>query len=487
MTGPAPATGAPRPRPDTDDRELQQAGRDLLFALHAVSRALHLYPLENQAVQNALADLERAAERVIRHDDVASIRHVGDFFFVNDLRLRMDLASFATFGAVGRLLGAHRVGQMEIGPGTSRAEWTSTLTLLLTEPDPQRPFDRLQERLGAAGVSRILVEERGEETGTPDVDAARDAARRTYAHTVAVARDVMTAGRMGKGVSLRRVKRAVQSIVDQVLNNQTSIVGMTTLRDYDQYTFTHSVNVCIFSVALGKRLGFGKHELYELGLGALMHDIGKSRLPLEVLNKSTALDDREWALLREHPTEGLLALFALRGLVEPPFRAMLTAYEHHMKQDLSGYPTSRRPRQSSLFPRIVAIADSFDAATTERPYQQPALRPDEVLRGMRDNPRYGLDPLLVRAFISMTGLYPVGTLVVLDSYDLGVVVAPSPRPDALHQPTVRVIYSALGLPVQPPQLVDLSERDPTTGRPLRSIIKTTDPERYNIHVGDYFV
>ena len=470
-----------------DDRELQQGGRELLFALHSAARALRLYPFENQTVQNALAELERTASRVLHHEGEASVRHVGDFFFINDLRLRMDLASFATFGAVGRLFRTHNVGEMEIGPDVARDEWTTVLTLLLSEPDPGRPFERLLERFTTAGVERIHIGPRGDEVDAGDADVARDVARRTYAQTVAVAREVMTAGRMGKGVSLRRIKRAVQSIVDQVLTNQTSIVGMTTLRDYDQYTFTHSVNVCIFSVALGKRLGFGKQELYELGVGALMHDIGKSRLPLEVLNKSTTLEEHEWALLREHPTEGLLALFAMRGFSEPPFRAMLTAYEHHMKRDLSGYPSSRRARKTTLFPRMVAIADSFDAATTQRVYQSSPGRPDHVLREMRDNPKYGLDPLLVRAFISMTGIYPVGTLVVLDNYDLAVVIAPNPRPDALHQPTVRVIYTALGMRVDPPEMLDLSERDPATGHPRRTIIKTTDPERHNIHVGDYFV
>lgn len=488
MSEPNPLAAAePRFGAGAEDRELQQSGRELLFTVHAATRALRLYPLENQAVQNALGELERAATRLLASETEATVRHVGDFFFVNDLRLRMDLATFATFGAVGRLLKGHGIGQLEVHRGVARDEWIASLTLLLAEPDPQRPFERIVERLAASGVSHVAFRERTAEAEPPEANLSRDTARRMYAQSVAVAREVMTAGRMGKGVSLRRVKRAVQSIVDQVLTNQTSIVGMTTLRDYDQYTFTHSVNVCIFSVALGKRLGFAKQELYELGVGALMHDIGKSRLPLEVLSKSTTLDDRDWALLREHPTEGLLALFAMRGFSEPPFRAMLAAYEHHMKVDASGYPRSHRPRAVSLFPRIIAVADSFDAATTQRVYQTSPGRPDLVLREMRDNPQRGLDPLLVRAFISMTGIYPVGSLVVLDTYELAVVVAPNPRPDALHQPAVRVIYTALGLPVDPPRPLDLAEVDPATGRARHTIIKTTNPERYGINVGDYFV
>jgi hypothetical protein len=106
---------------------------------------------------------------------------------------------------------------------------------------------------------------------------------------------------------------------------------------------------------------------------------------------------------------------------------------------------------------------------------------------MRDNPARGFDPLVVKAFISMTGIYPIGTLVVLDSYELAVVVAPSSHADSPHQPLVRVIFDTMGIPLDPPPLVDLTEVDPATGRPYRTIIKTTDPERYGIHVGDYFV
>lgn len=466
-------------------RELQVEGRELIFALHGALRALRLYPLENQAVQNALAELGRAAAPLLRDQPDLAIRRVGDFFFVNDVRLRLDLASFATFGGLGRALDQHSIGEVYVQRGAPLAEWTTLLALINAEPAPDEPFARFAERLAQAGVSRVRVEERHDSADPLPQELARDVARRTYAHTVAVAREVMTARRMGKGVTLRRVKRAVQSIVDQVLNNQTSIMGMTTLRDFDQYTFTHSVNVCIFSVALGKRLGFEKQALYELGLGALMHDLGKMRLPLEVLNKPSALDEREWSLLREHPTEGLLALFEFSGLAEPPFRAMLISYEHHMKHDGSGYPASRRPRARSLFARIVAVADGFDAATTQRVYESEPGRPDRVLQGMLENEKWGMDPLLVRAFVGMTGIYPIGSLVVLDSYELAVVVSPNPSPNALHQPVVQVIYNSLGVPVDPPRRLDISETDAETGLPLHTIIKTTDPAEYGLHVSDY--
>ncbi|MEX0912645.1 MAG: HD domain-containing phosphohydrolase [Gemmatimonadota bacterium] len=468
-----------------EDRAGQRSGRDFLFAMHAALRALKLYPLENQAVQKALAELDQIARRIGGREDGLTLRYVGDFCFINDLRLRVDLASYATFGAVGRALHAHDIGQVEVDDQVTREEWTAWLSLLLREPASADAFSDFQERLERSSVRHIQVTPPDEATQTPTTENAREQARQTYMHSVAVAREAMMGVRMGRAVSVRRVKRAVQQIVDQVLNNESSMMGMTALRDYDEYTFAHSVNVCIFSIALGKKLGLSKLELYELGLGALMHDIGKVSMPIELTTKTGHLDEPEWEMIREHPTDGLLTLLEMRRMGEIPLRAMLTAYEHHMKIDQTGYPRSVRPRDPTLFSRIVGIADGFDAATTRRSYQAEPWLPDAVLREMRDNPVRGFDPLLVKAFISMTGFYPVGSVVVLDTFELAIVY--ETNSDAPNQPIVRIVYDDMGAPVLPPPMVDLSEIDPATGSPKRAIIKTTDPEKYGIDVKEYVV
>src|SRR5688500_9827211 len=260
---------------------------------------------------------------------------------------------------------------------------------------------------------------------------------------------------------------------------------MTTLRDYDEYTFTHCVNVCIFSVILGQRLGLDKIELYELGLGALLHDLGKQRSDADITKKTAGLTDDEWNLMQQHPTEGLLSLFSMRGFTDAPYRAMLIAYEHHMKTDLTGYPKNKRGRNPTLFSRIVAVADGFDAATSKRSYQSVPWPPGKVLAEMRDNPKRGYDPLLVKAFLNVTGVYPVGTLVTLDTHEMAVVIQSNPNPQLLHQPIVKIVSNSMGMPLPEPVSVDLSDTD-GSGNPFRSIIKTTNPERYGINVGDYF-
>ncbi len=151
----------------------------------------------------------------------------------------------------------------------------------------------LRDRLQTGNVTRIAVELPLEsEEKMAEAEQAREAAKRTYSHGVAVTKDLINSVRLGRTTSVAKVKRAVQSIVDQVLNNETSLIGLTAIRDYDEYTFTHSVNVCILAVAIGKKLSLSRLQLYDLGLAALLHDVGKARIPVEVLNKTTGLDER---------------------------------------------------------------------------------------------------------------------------------------------------------------------------------------------------
>jgi HD-GYP domain-containing protein (c-di-GMP phosphodiesterase class II) len=227
-------------------------------------------------------------------------------------------------------------------------------------------------------------------------------------------------------------------------------------------------------------------QMYDLGLAALFHDIGKSRVPLGVLNKTDGLTDDDWRWLAAHPWLGVLALFQLRGLQEVPYGAMIVAYEHHMKADLTGYPRSVRSRQMDVFSKIVAVADGFDAATSRRAYQTVPLSPAAVLAGMRDNPRRGFDQVIVKGFINLVGIYPVGTLVVLDTFELAVVHSVNPNPQAISRPVVRIVSDDRGNILFPGELADLTEQAaPETFR--RTIIKTENPDRYGITVGDYFV
>ena len=491
MTATAPdARRAPGGFGDLDgDPYIRRAGRAFVQALYGAVRAIKLYPVENAAVQKALSDLTTLTAEILSREGELEFRVAGEFLFVNSTRLRLDLDNYASFSHLLSLLRSSGVGTLTGTAGLTPRDWLVLLSLLQA-PSGEGPAARLADleaRLAKANVTVFTVGPAGEEESDREFRArSKEAAKRTYAQSVAVTRDVINSVRMGRAPNLKRIKRAVQGIVDQILNEESSLIGLTAIRDYDEYTFTHSVNVCIFSVALGRRIGLTKLQLYDLGLAALFHDIGKSRVALEVLQKATALSDDEWRQIAAHPWLGVLAMFHVRGQQELPYRAMVVAYEHHMKYDLTGYPRPIRPRQMGIFSKIVAVADAFDAGTSKRTYQTNPASPAAVLAEMRDNPKRGMDPVVVKSFVNLTGIYPIGTLVVLDTFELGLVQASNALPEFMSRPMVRIVADDRGNVVHPGELVDLSERG-DGGVFKRTIIKTANPDQYGIRIGDYFV
>ncbi|MDH3496879.1 MAG: HD domain-containing protein [Gemmatimonadota bacterium] len=473
----------------TTEGLVRHAGRQFLLHFYAVLRTLKLYPIENELAQRALDELHQSALSLLQVEDQLEVRLSGEFIFVNATRLRLNLDNYASFSHVLGTLRNAGVGVMSVDEHVERREWQVFASLLLAsgarEPSPNR-LTELYQRMLQGSVTHITVEPPAEDEDLEDEAQAKEVAKRTYERSVAVTKEVVNSIRMGRSASVKKVKRAVQSIVDQVLSNEVSLVGLTTIRDYDEYTFTHSVNVCIFSVAIGKRLGLGRLQLFDLGLAALLHDVGKSRVPVEVVTKQGSLDEDEWRIMQSHPWLGVLTLFGLRGYGEVPYRGIIVAHEHHMKTDLSGYPKALRPRTLSVFSKIVAVADGFDAATSRRTYQTVPLQPDEVLREMWENPRRGLDPVLVKALINLMGVYPVGTCVILDTYEIGLVHAANADLTQIHRPVVRLVLSTEGQRLVPAPLVNLADAGPE-GNYKRTIIKVTDPGRWGITPGDYFV
>jgi hypothetical protein len=323
----------------TPDGQLRQGGRTLLLAFYTALRSLKLYPLENTAVQNALEDLDGVARRLLDLEGELEIRMAGDFIFVNSTRLRVELDNYASFSHILAMFRAFDIGALRIRPGIEKREWQVFLSVLLRLADrgpADEPLEELHDRLEEAKVVHLELERPLPEGGS--TEQSRHAAKQVYAQGVAVTKDVIGSVRMGRTARLKRVKRAVQLVVDQVLNNETSMLGLTAIRDYDEYTFTHSMNVCIISVALGKKLGLSKVQLCDLGMTALLHDVGKARVPTDILNKAGKLDENEWKVIQAHPWFGALTLFSMRAYEEIPYRSILVAHEHHMKIDLTGYP-----------------------------------------------------------------------------------------------------------------------------------------------------
>jgi HD-GYP domain-containing protein (c-di-GMP phosphodiesterase class II) len=474
----------------TGEAYVRVASRAFILAFYGTMRNLRLYPIENAVVQQSLQELSLITGDLIAREKECEFRVAGEFIFVNSTRLRLDLDNYSSFSALLAQFRQNGIGTLRARTVPATRDWTILLGFVMNPQgsDAEQRYEALSRRLEETGVEAFelapLVES-DEENGGPHLEA-KEKAKRTYVRSVEATKDVINSIRMGQSANIGKIKRVVQGIVDQILADETSLIGLTTIRDYDDYTFTHSVNVCIFAVALGRRLGLSRLQLYDIGFAGLFHDIGKSRVPLDIINKVDVLTDDEWRMIAAHPWLGVLALFSVRDQQEFPYRSMLVAFQHHMKRDLTGYPRSLRTKTLMFYAKIVAVADGFDAATSRRSYQTVPMAPSAVLQEMRDNSRRGMDPVIVKAFINLLGIYPVGTFLVLDTFELAIVHAANPDPDMLSRPLVRIVSDELGNVQYPGLVVDLTERT-DAGQFSRSIIKTADPDRYGIRVGDYFV
>lgn len=463
-------------------------GRELIQNLLVAFRSGQLYEPGNDTLRASAKRLSRTLSELWQVDGLARLETGQDTVLVNGSRVRSELRHYTVHQNLLRFFQSLEVGGFEwirpLDPDeTARFAYVVGRLEGGGAGSVERTARRLQEG-GVEGVRVLPLREETTETLVEDPNA-RVRAERTYRHGVAVTRDFMESLRAGRAVRTDQVKRAVQSIVDQVLDDETLLVGLTNLRDFDEPTFTHSVNVCVFSISLGQRIGLSRFELYDLGLCALMHDIGKVDVPSEILKKADSLDHEEWEEMQNHVRYGVHRLIERRPTGQIPLREMLVAFEHHLNVDLSGYPELFSPRKLTFFSRIVAICDTFDAGTTPRVYKTDPINPPEMIGAMMRWSGTRYDPVLLKAFVNLLGVYPPGTLTLLDTMELAVVVARNPDPDLLDRPRARLIADHQGNRIEGP-VVDLAER----GRGeeyVRTIIKVLDPDRYGVDVGRHFL
>ena len=254
---------------------------------------------------------------------------------------------------------------------------------------------------------------------------------------------------------------------------------MITINAYDNYTFAHSVNVSILAMYIGKGLGLPKEILERLGICGLFHDLGKIVWPHELLNKVGALSEDEFKQIRQHSLNSTrLIVQQMAVSVHRKGRMLLPPFEHHLKYDLTGYPDIGWKKPLSLCGRILAIADVYDALTSPRVYRKEAMSADRALGLMLQGSGTVFDPILLKVFINMLGVYPIGTLLELDGGELALV-SKRPTSDDIARPWVVLLKSDGNSGYQRGEEIDLANKD-TTGEYRRKIMASMNPTTYNI-------
>lgn len=462
--------------------DLHRNAKDLINQISIVMRTAQIHDANNVAIASSISRLVSMINVLLDRENIITLELRGELFYINEYRIRYSLEYLLNFDFLVREFKKREVGSVTFKDHLNSEDIKVFTKAFTTAPFSDDPFSAFQEKISALknieiGVLKRIVDD-------PDSYDVRKMIKKTYFNAVSYTKGIMNKMKSGEKVNVKKAKRVMESMVDHILEEEQLLLGMTAIKDYDEYTYHHSVNVSILSIALGQRLGLSRKMLTELGMVALFHDTGKTDVPSDVLNKPTNFTDEEWKIIKKHPMWGLRAILKLKRLDELTMKSAIVSFEHHMHVDHTGYPMVRQKTELDFFSRIVSLADQYDAMTSARVYARTPLAPDKALSIMMERAGTQLDPLLFKFFINMVGVYPIGTLVMLDSRELGLVTESNQIFPT--RPRVMLIIDQRGTRITTGTMVDLTEKD-VHDQYLRSIIKTLDPNKYKINLAEYLL
>ena len=451
-----------------------RAADDFMRRLGAALRGAQLYAPSHPLVQRAFDGLNEAITQLLEDQPSIAIGIIGQEVIVGDLPLPRAAESM---GEMMRRLKSLGIERIVFDRGVTPEE-LSTLALTIAHPERRPGQDAAgvepSDPLGALNslphirVGRIQTEQRVEKSAA-DVATIR----RLYADASTVAGSVWETAKTEGTPDPKAARALIDSLAQAVSANRTALIALTALKNYDNYTFTHMVNVSILTMSQARALGMDGAPLRELGLAALMHDIGKVRTPTEILNKPDKLTDDEFTIMRMHVVDGAEIL---RRTPEMPAIAPVIAFEHHLRLDGTGYPFKVARTGLNVGTMLCSIADVYDAMRSQRSYQQ-AFPSDRILQVMKRNDGQQFDQHLVRRFTQLLGIYPPGNLVRLDTGALAVVLAVH-APDP-YKPRVKVIITPGGERLETPYDLSLWEVPPDSQGP-KAVTAPLDPAEHGI-------
>jgi HD-GYP domain-containing protein (c-di-GMP phosphodiesterase class II) len=437
----------------------------VVAALFGTLKLMQMYGRRHRASAKALEGLLEAVREAAGGEAETSIGVRGQRIQVNDRPIRSAECGALAAAFFAEEFARRRISRIrmaaDVTPADLDAFASAFLELDLNLPDPA---ERLIAACFSAGVRGVTVEAATHDETTAALMERRESAMRVYLSGLRAFQDVLRADGLSDSRKVRRARRSVQDLVERFLEDESTVLALAQIHAFDEKLFNHSLNVCLFALSIGQRIGLSRRQLGELGLAALFHDIGKTAVSLP--SGPSDPPEREIEQARRHPARGARMLLATGSAQEGLLKAAIAAYEHHCQYDCGGYPPI--DRVPHLLARIVAIADCFEALTSARAGRR-ALAPHEAFALMRGKAGTLFDPLLLKVFLNALGVYPTGTLVELSSGEVALVSG-TPGDTAPDRPRVRVMRTARGA-LAPETLVDLAETGPD-GAFVRSIARS---------------
>ncbi|MFO7605652.1 MAG: HD-GYP domain-containing protein [Desulfurivibrionaceae bacterium] len=473
---------------------IDSRGQQLLIALNSLLRTVRIHDDTNRQAVECAANFVDAVSAICGRGGEEFILQISNGrFFLDDEKILHGRNAETLIQVMLDYFGERKLSGFIFSPDIYTSNHPDILLFarMVNQAAEQKdPAPWLKKVLDEKDFSWVEPFEPEQATGGPEAvereagdaasgeEARRDHARKIYSYGLDNLKEVARKLAGGQRAGIKKSVRLVQNLVNILDDDAPVMLGLSTLRIYDDETYSHSVNVALLAMCIGRKIGLSRGALEKLGLAALFHDLGKVSIPQAITKKPNGLTRREKVIMRSHPLHSVRQILMLRAPHSRKAQIVLPAFEHHMKFDLTGYPKASS-WHISLFGRIITIADVFDAITSPRVYRKSFLSPDRALGFMIQLAGKDFDPIILKVFINMLGLYPPGTVVELDSDELGLVIE-TPATNRKGLPVILLLKGDADKGYRKGEIVDLAERSPDSGQYLRKIVNTAHPAAYNI-------
>jgi putative nucleotidyltransferase with HDIG domain len=431
--------------------------------LTAAVKGLRLYAVDHPATTKQVETLQDGLFTMLQHKKIIKMGLLEGTLFVED---HLIMQEFQAATELVEMLESRELAGFEFMAGLSANEIQSLLHLLHSGSNTGQDF---ADALVSQGVRKIRAI-----AATEDDDDDAQQPRKVYHKALKVVDHIFQDVRMGEIPSSEDAIKVVKDMAHLTMTEPHAMLALSMLKDYDNYTFTHSVNVSVLALAIGRACQLTEEQLKTLGLGGLLHDLGKLRVDVNIITKPGRLTDSEFDEIKEHPGYGAEIIKEMEGVTD---EVMQIVHGHHLRYDRTGYPSNVPGEVISPLVEMTAIADAYDAMTTLRSYQRP-FTPRKAIARLKDVRGSSLHPDYVTHFIESLGPYPVGSLVRLDSNEIGLVTKVEPKDTSLVD--IKVIYDSAGAILDDPYTIHLRPDQP------RKIIAEVDPQTKGIDVTNFF-
>jgi len=481
----------PEEKPTLDhERRTTKLGTEFITKFYRLFKGTVIYDRKNVNIDRLTQECVQVINNIVQSEGNLFLKIVRDNFFFNNIRIIVSPDKFPIFKAFWQDMRKRWIGEVEFSEEVNGDHLKDFIYLLSgLEENNESNYLYVKKQLEYQSIESIEVgklEFYKDEEIYVDSEDQKKYSKEVYFKSIGLVKEVVDGIHQQKALNIRKAKRLMQNAVNVIMQDDSTLLGLANIKNYDEYTFNHSVNVAIYAIALGQRIGIPQKHLSHLGMAGLFHDMGKTKIPKEILNKTGKLSPEERAIMRSHPVIGTELIMRMKEWGELSTRMIEGAFEHHLRYDLTGYPRLARKREISLFGRIITIADFYDALVRPRVYNRFPYVSEKILGIMLERSGKDFDPAIVKVFINMIGIFPLGTLVLLNTNEMGIVIQIQEEAELIDRPKVCLLYYSDG-EYRKGKAVNLREMDEVTKNFKRSIVKTLDPNEYNINVVEFLM